>query len=158
MLETLKKLDDDATPMDMLHAAYADAPDAVKAHLNRCAEETLMIELPKMMLLAKFGPIMPVDKMPSLVKVYEGALADAEKKAPTFIRALTATARDAGTDVAAAIDTAFRRVLLTDTVANHEAYVTAMACHAKLVKCIADIALTEEQTASLKARDDESTH
>ena len=154
MLKNLEKLGADASSMQMLQAAYDDAPDAVKGHLNRCALEILLTELPKLQLLVEYGPALPVDKMHPIADMFESAVKLADKKAPRMAKQLTATVRDAAVDIASAIDKAFRRVLLTDTDANHEAYVTAMHCHAKIVKCVAGIALTEEQKAILAEHDD----
>ena len=145
-------------PMDVLQAMYKDAPDGIRAFLNGQAREILMLELPKLKLVIEQGPVVPVDALKPLVDIFAEALATADKVAPTLGKRISATTRDAGTLIAEQIDTAFRRTLLTDKVADHMAYVDAMSCHARLVKCIEDIALSPEQAALYEKTDDVVSH
>jgi hypothetical protein len=109
-----------------------------------------MTELPKLSACVQLGPTMNTTEIPSIPEAFAQALEYGEQYAPEEFRTITETEKDIGRELGELIDRSIRRVLLTDTVANRMAVMTALQLHAKLVSTLGEIALTPEQQKDLE--------
>lgn len=150
------KLDGCKSPTDAFNVMYAEAPAEIQDYLDGRITEILMVDLPKLHILMSDGPAVTVATMESVESTYAQSLAHMEKEHPKHFKSLSATVRDCGHNIGVLIDACVKRVLLDDTDANRHAYINLMAEHAKLVKCLHDIALTEDQKAQIDGWDNDS--
>ncbi len=138
-------------PMEVLQAAYADAPPAAKHFLDVRAQEVLMVDMSSLQHVAEKGATVPVKDITSLEFTYNFAIEFAAKVIPGVLKTVSKTAQDVGQRVAAELDAGIKRVLLEDKHANRMALMNLAACHAKMVRCMADIALTAEELEEAEA-------
>ncbi|KKK67792.1 hypothetical protein LCGC14_2950560 [marine sediment metagenome] len=148
----MQKLVDECTtakrrpvPMEVLQAAYADAPPAAKCFLDNRAQEVLMVDMSILQHVAEKGVIMPVEDITTLESTYNFAIKFTAKVNPEALKTVSKTAQDVGHRIAAELDAGIKRVLLEDKHANRMALINLSTCHAKVVRCMADITLTAEE-------------
>ncbi len=138
-------------PMEVLLAAYADAPPAAKHFLDGRVQEVLLVDMSILQHVAHKGPVMPVEDITTLAELYNLAIEFVSKANPEALKSVSKTAQDIGQRIAAEIDAGVKRVLLEDKHANRMALMNLAACHAKMVRCIADLALTSEELEEAEA-------
>ncbi len=129
-------------PMEILQAAYADAPPAAKHFLDRRAQEVLVVDMSILQHVAEKGATMPVEDIGTLESTYNFAIEFTAKVNPEALKTVSKTAQDVGHRIAAELDAGIKRVLLEDKHANRMALMNLSTCHAKMVRCMADIALS----------------
>lgn len=147
-LQEMRKNGEMDTPAQALAAIAANSPAAVSNYLNAKAEEILMLELPKLSMVVETGTVCTTEQAGSVTDCYKAALVELDKDGDAAKR-LTATLRDIGLTLAEGLDTAVRRVLLTDTDLNYGAFVDLVGDHARLMRDLSDLALTDEQRREL---------
>ena len=140
------------TPMATLAAAYNHAPHPMfRAFIDDRVLEILMVDMTKLHACVQQSPAIVRDEMTSISQTFQDAVDLADTHAPEEAKALTATIRDIGLTLGEGIDKAIGRVLLEDTVASRMAYYDLISAHAKIVKILIDLALTDAQKAELEA-------
>ena len=142
-------VDSDSSPSAMLAAMAATAPDPVAAFIDQQAMSILATEMPKLYAVSKLGPARPVSSIIPLAEVYTAAMERLDAEVPADTKQLTATVRDCALNLAELLDSSIKRILLDDTHANRLALMDLSSCHARLVKTLADIALTPEQQVQI---------
>ena len=145
----IKDMDDAAfaalyadSPCAAFAALYAAAPTSLQHFLNDRIAEVMYVELPKLSYAMKNGPTILREDMLTVRETFDAALEVASVEEKEVLRDITATIADAARDIADSIDKAVRRVLLDDKDANRHAAYDLPAHHARLVRCLADIALS----------------
>ena len=160
-LENMQKLIEECaivkrnpSPMEVLQAAYADAPPAAKHFLDGRAQEVLMVDMSILQYVVEKGATMPVKDITTLESTYNFAIEFTTKVNPEALKTVSKTAQDVGHRIAVELDAGVKRVLLEDKHANRMASMNLAACHAKMVRCIADLTLTSEELEKAEAGGD----
>lgn len=135
------------SPHDIFEAMYADAPEQIQSFLDDKLMEIMMVDIPTLQHLMQAGPSIPAKEASLHRSVFDGSLKLLREKMPD--KAPTATVAQCAEEIADVLDSSVRRVLLDDDNANRAAVAHISQCHAKLVKCLMDLALTEKQQALL---------
>jgi hypothetical protein len=129
----------------MLQAAYADAPATAKDWIDGKAMEILMVDMPALQHCLKQGPVMDVEKATGVVDTFTKSMELGDSVNPEAGKKLSQTVRDVGLRIAEEIDSGMKRVLLEDTKLSRISYIHLCTQHAKLVKALAEVALTPEE-------------
>ena len=130
-------------------AVYAAAPAQLREFLDAKVAEIIFVEMPKLSLCLEQGPTVLRKDMITCRDVFDGALKYASKAEAALMNDITATIRDASLDIADSIDRAIRRVLLDDPDCNRFAMYDMQSHHARLVKCLTDIALSADDRKAI---------
>ncbi len=137
------------SPMETLVSIYRNGPPGLAGAIDRAAMEVMMVELPKISIVAENGLEMNrKTDYESVESLFTAGMVYARKHGVDVEKVLTATVRDAATQIAILIDKSVRRVLLEDTVMNRHAYLDIISTHAKLVRGLQGL------TEGVKARAD----
>ena len=123
------------SPMETLVSIYRNGPPGLAGAIDQAAMEVMMVELPKISLVAENGIEMNREKEYQPVEeLFVAGMVYAKKQGINVEQVLTATVRDAALQIAALIDKSVRRILLEDTVMNRHAYLDIISTHAKMVR------------------------
>ena len=134
------------TPSAALRLIYNDAPEEIQDFLAGLMLEIILIDLPVLYEITKHGPTAPAAEATSTARAFHESLEFCEKDAPEVLRAMSATVRDASLQLAELLDKSVRRILLEDKSCNRHAALNLTAGHAKLTRCLVEIALTPAAT------------
>lgn len=138
-------VDKQPSPLEILGAAHADAPPMGQSFIESRVMEILMIDLPALQYVVQQGGIVSTDNLASIEEAFAQSMVFADKVMPEVGKSISATLRDIASNIGREVDKGFKRMLLEDKHANRMALLAATAAHAKLVKHIGEIALTEEE-------------
>lgn len=133
------------SPMEILLAAYADSPEGARQFIESRVMEILMVDLPALNFVVHEGSVISVDEIGSIEEAFAMSMKFADEVIPEVGKSISMTLRDVARNIGVEIDRGFKRILLDDKNANRMSLLGATAAHAKLVKCIGQIALTEDE-------------
>ncbi|KKL57344.1 hypothetical protein LCGC14_2236390, partial [marine sediment metagenome] len=149
-LDIHKMHDGRMSPMETLSSIYKNGPPGLASAIDHAAMEVMMVELPKISIVAENGIEMSRGKeFESVENLFKAGMVYARARRKRG-QVLTATVRDAAEQLAVLIDKSVKRVLLEDTVLNRHAYLDIISTHAKMVRALQG--LTEDVTARADAK------
>ncbi len=123
------------SPMDALSSIYKNGPPGLAGAIDHAAMEVMMVELPKISIVAENGIEMSRGKeFESVENLFKAGMVYARTHGVNVDKVLSATVRDAAEQLAVLIDKSVKRVLLEDTVLNRNAYLDIISTHAKMVR------------------------
>ena len=157
-MTTNSAIKDAENTIELFSAVYAEMPSKLRTFVDNRLMEIMMVDLPTLEYVIHEGVTLPAEEAMQTTETFLGALDEADAELPEVSKEMTATIRDCGREIAEAIDRSVKRILLEDEVANRHVSLNITAEHAKLMKCLVDIAVTPEQMKMLdKVRKNEST-
>jgi hypothetical protein len=149
-----EKLDACESPMEAFSMLYADAPAPIQSFLDGALLEILMVEMPKLQICIEQGPTAPATTASEVEDTFDKSMTHLSTNHPEVFKEMSATVRDAAKNIAAEIDKGIRRVLLDDELCNRATSIDLIAEHARITKCLTDIALTPVQLQQIAECED----
>jgi hypothetical protein len=159
-MEAARKFDADLqaaeSPMATLAAAYNNAPHPmVRNFINNRALEIMMTDLPKLQSIIMDGPVAKLEEAgtaPSIVGAFSASL-DNQTEESLLGAGIDKRVTAAGLAVGAVIDTELSSLLGDAVYANRKALYDVVEAHAKLVRALSQVRLTDEQAEKVAAYD-----
>lgn len=131
-------------PLAAVAIAYTQLDDEAKKFMDDCLSVVVGLELPRMLVLRRRGKLMPIADRKPLADCFKDGLSQADEKNSAMSRELTATLRDAGTEIAESIDKAVRRVVLDSKKVVALPVHELMSFHVRIMRALVDLTKTTE--------------